>query len=967
MNEGYSFYNNDQLINEIYDSKNDELNISLETVPQNRYKYIEDDNTIRKGNLLNEFNNRQFKSNYFSFENSLTDFKYYKQKKKIIIENKLKIQNKSRLLLKQCNFVRLYKYVYFSEQGIGNEFEELRDNDQTKIQDYKKEDASVSDNMNNLNKEAKDKKPISTYNFRCLFTILTNESYYNFIFLMTILKFYNNNKRKLIVQKEACYLYNKENNGKEFTELTKDIKLLNEEIEVDSTFLKFVTLNGISNEEELHSQVQILGEKFNKQYIYLLNFIHLIYSNPLFTDTKLYLSWKIQLGQLVAAWDFQRKLGITTKYSLKTLVLKCIIEKLFNAKEKGKVFNFELQKRQKDSNILDLIPIEIVATTDNPRLSFVPDGQFTIVLCLIFDISLWFTFIIMPIIFILKIDILILNVLNILGSCVYFLFIIKRFRDMVLDNMSNLEKDLNKAFYATTQDIYILIDLLTVIPFDILFSEGTPDNPDNAYLIWKFFWLLRFRRVGQSVIFLEKTKYAVELRLLILLAKFILVAQWMGLFFYRLFESELISKLPNIKDNIYMNSLYIGGYILPGKSIISLDIISSTLSAFQFTYVFFAFFLGQIITANVFSNVSDIIKSMNESENRYMEIWDDHRLIDHFFKLDQDTSNIVQSYYQYIWLKHREAIYGRSLFGNLSKKMKYEFNLSFIPSYEILIQDFMLLSSSNNKFVTYTVSVLQKYIGIPYERLCVQGKLIKGLFFLYNGTVYCSDELNKSSEKDKKGLSDLSLNKDSKKRLDLEDSFSNSKLEMQEILKDRNSKVIKKDLLTKEHKTMFPIDSLFIKTGRAVETVYCKTYCDLFLIPLKVFDENFFLNFRNEMHKLSNIARKYGEKKIGNDSSLLRLILEHSSRSKDHYYEERYTTANMWIKIMFYIPQFKINSFSTGESQMPGKQKNKIKIFSHGNSNHLGLNEINQKTCLELALKLIDSKEQPSQNLEADN
>lgn len=933
--QGYKEYN-DELFNEI--EENEDLNFSIESIENNHNKYIEDkDETKERNNLINEFNNKQFKSNLYTFENNILNFSFYKQKEELIKENKIPVKQPKRLLMRKEDFTRLNKEINFKKQlKIEREEQEIEgrdtisnnNNNNTDID--KKNDKKNNKELSRRGEEILNNK--DSYDFKNLYHFLTEDDYFNFIFVFLIIKFYVKSKSNAYVDLEECYLHNKDNNSRDFIELRKEIKLFNDEIEEDASFKKLITVKSKTPPQTILTYIREFGNTHNKNNIYLLNYLYLVHTNPLFKEEKIYKTWKLYLGKILAIWDYKDQAGITDSLPLKYLVCKKLIQKLFKEKEKGKFLNYKISKRQKEGNLLDLLPIE--ANDDIPRFSFSPDSNVTLIYNLVFDLFLSFTFITLPMIYILKLDSFFFLIINVISNGIYLFYIIKSFRDLTFDNMNNLEKDLNKIFATNMFNIYFLIDILSIMPFDILNSDGgSPDFPNNSYLNWKFFMLVRYPRLGKSSSFFEKTKYAAQFRLLVLMGKFVLIALWMGLFFTSFFESDTYNKnfnrsascsTNNLNDKIkssclFMDALYIGGYLVPGKALLFPPFYDEEKTTFQYFYIFLAFFIGQIITANVFSNVSDIINSLNESENKYKEIRDEHRLIEYFYKIEDDTSQLVQNYYSYLWLKHKEDIYGKSLFHNLSKKMKKSFNKAMIPGYQCMIRELMDLTTTDNKFIIYIISILEKYIAIPYERVITQGSVIKGLFFLYNGRLFLTDEPELTSKRNiynfnfdgklaeiKKEQTRIRLNE---KRRDLEGEMVASKKRMLEKIESMDDKIIKDDTENSD-KTIFPLDSIFIKTGRAVETMYCKTYCDLFYIPLRVFDNNLLINYPNEMHKLSITARDYGAKKVGNDAGILKIVLEHSCRSVGKYYENEFNTNNMWIEVPIVIPKFKIKYFS---------------------------------------------------------
>ena len=103
---------------------------------------------------------------------------------------------------------------------------------------------------------------------------------------------------------------------------------------------------------------------------------------------------------------------------------------------------------------------------------------------------------------------------------------------------------------------------------------------------------------------------------------------------------------------------------------------------------------------------------------------------------------------------------------------------------------------------------------------------------------------------------------------------------------------------------IFPIDCIFFKTGRAIETCYVKDFTDFFIIELNFFDEYLLENFPIEMKKLKEKGYEIGIKKLGESNKLKEMIFTHSSRSLGKYYQIEYNLNNIWIEIPSVISNF---------------------------------------------------------------
>ena len=100
-------------------------------------------------------------------------------------------------------------------------------------------------------------------------------------------------------------------------------------------------------------------------------------------------------------------------------------------------------------------------------------------------------------------------------------------------------------------------------------------------------------------------------------------------------------------------------------------------------------------------------------------------------------------------------------------------------------------------------------------------------------------------------------------------------------------------------KSLLPLDSLFLKTGRAFETCFSDDFCELYLIKLEMFDTELFPDFPKEMNDLKSMILTSGNDKLKiNKCDPDNSVFLHSSRSVGEYYEETYNEENIWIEII---------------------------------------------------------------------
>ena len=366
-------------------------------------------------------------------------------------------------------------------------------------------------------------------------------------------------------------------------------------------------------------------------------------------------------------------------------------------------------------------------------------------------------------IIVLQLDSIYLNFMDQIFHGIYFFNILRNFRTLVLDNMNIIQKDLWKPFSLNMKNILLYFDIISLLPLDLLAVTGNPDYRPLSYLTLRYLVLLRIFRFGRSFQFLESTKYAVVFRLIKLMGQFILLMHWCGLFLLIVFQEQIYDTDSSWKFNdtcntndplnkfsfncLFTAAIYSGGFTVSGNQLNNLDYFEKFFETVQYLYLFSVFLIGQIITATVFSSVSDLIQSMNQAENKFQEIRDNHRITGLYYKFENNVSKDIQMYYDYTWHKHREKIYGMEIFDNLSKVLMKRLTKAMIPSYKYLLKDFIFLNKKDNKFISFIINNLTKYIAFPYERLVTQGHVIKGLFILSNGTVFFEDEPRLNNQK----------------------------------------------------------------------------------------------------------------------------------------------------------------------------------------------------------------------------
>src|SRR5690606_26064852 len=154
-----------------------------------------------------------------------------------------------------------------------------------------------------------------------------------------------------------------------------------------------------------------------------------------------------------------------------------------------------------------------------PRFSFSPESSFILFIHFLVDIQLIYFFLILPLNFVLNIQTTTIAFTDQFFNGIYFFHLCFTFRTLIYDNMNNLKKNLNEIFRITIKNPLTYLDLLSLFPLEILYSdEGDPANlSEDSYFYLKFIILLRVFRFGKTIDFWEKTKWALIFRLIVLI------------------------------------------------------------------------------------------------------------------------------------------------------------------------------------------------------------------------------------------------------------------------------------------------------------------------------------------------------------------------------------------------------------------------------------------------------------------
>lgn len=699
--------------------------------------------------------------------------------------------------------------------------------------------------------------------------------------------------------------------------------------ELEKKVITTISQLQFGNGQKLDKNIKMLGSQaiplkelhaVNQENTLLKIIIYTIYKYPL--DSLSYITWKIYLLNLISKWRFQKEYFTVKKYKIKYLKAKFILEKVLKNKQKkniSKYFENNMVNLKEDKSLFR--PSELFGTVSKksnlPSLSFYPDSTVMVIYDMLVDIHILYFLMVCPMIFVLKFENVTVDLFSFMFNILYFFDIIRRFRRLRYTETNVLILDINAIFKETITQFCLLLDIFSLIPFYSFYSNVTKEGVGNLYWALALTPVLRMPNCGKSIEYLEKTKYALTFRLILLLLRFLIFAHWIGLLFvawvsfdyftddYKLDASCRILEdgQPILTSNCkYLIALFDGEYIIPGGYFAGISLIDSFSGRIgDYLFMFFAFLAGQIIVAYIFGGVNDLIKNLNQASNIYRDKLDRIKNFMIFYDYDQEVKTDVELLYEYVWQKKRNSIYDDAhLFYGLSETLYVKVKEQVSPHFRYFLKDFYGLSHNKQHKLIYTlISNMKEYLAFPYEKIYSQGQLVRGLFILTDGNAIFTDGLYKED-----GLEDHSIVEETtvdKTRFDFNHKITVNRNEILKKMKF-NRRYNVKELMYPEEFLCFPLDSIFLKTGRAIETCYVDDFCDFYLINLDFFDKVLIENFPAEMLKLKKKGQNLGNLKIGKNKRIRELVLKHSARSVDHYYEDEFNLTNAWIDIKYEIP-----------------------------------------------------------------
>ena len=196
--------------------------------------------------------------------------------------------------------------------------------------------------------------------------------------------------------------------------------------------------------------------------------------------------------------------------------------------------------------------------------------------------------------------------------------------------------------------------MLATFPFEVVAIVFQVDVSGQNMKLFSLLKAPRLLRLGRILKFIENMKGANIMRIVRLFMLFFMMAHWVGCFWYLIADNEEVNaKFADDFQKRYVFALFNGLLILVGESI------ESTRSN-ERVFIILAMMLGQAISATIFGSMASLIKNMDQGHDMFtskMDFINEHL---RYYNIPDEIANDIRQYYDYIWLRHRELIYGKT-------------------------------------------------------------------------------------------------------------------------------------------------------------------------------------------------------------------------------------------------------------------------------------------------------------------
>jgi hypothetical protein len=355
-------------------------------------------------------------------------------------------------------------------------------------------------------------------------------------------------------------------------------------------------------------------------------------------------------------------------------------------------------------------------------------------------------------------------------------------------------------------------------------------------------------------------------------------------------ENKNPGKKNLISDCALLIGVYQGPYVITGQLTSFMNAATNVVPSAEYLIFILIYSFGVLVNTYVLGGITEILKNLNQGENFFIEKTD--LLVDHmvYYEVSAQTQTDLKVYYDYIWQRHKDIIYGKGHFSILSKSLRERFENLNLPNNKLYLAKFYNLNIGNTKIIGKILMNLEKKILFPYEILFEEGSVCKGLYIVLNGEVELKGVKLQGSDKQTYSVNNEQI----------------FRFLMESEKKNKYDPKSENELIPETFSNIFPLPSVLIKTGRIWHRSFSEEFCDLLHLPIKTFDE-LVENFPIEIHSLKHSTiHEINKTKIFENDEIFQIVSTHSSRSIGKYYEKDYNRVNIWIPIAIPFTQRKI-------------------------------------------------------------
>ncbi|TMW63841.1 hypothetical protein Poli38472_002782 [Pythium oligandrum] len=301
---------------------------------------------------------------------------------------------------------------------------------------------------------------------------------------------------------------------------------------------------------------------------------------------------------------------------------------------------------------------------------------------------------------------------------------------------------------------WLFFDVLACIPFDSLLlwinqydAPGSGNNLNvlgllKAMRIPRLLRIIRVLRVLKILKinpeirrWLQYSRHANLLRLVRLVASFLIINHYVACIWYGAIESDELKSQDENKSTVhlYISSFYTSLLMIMGQNI-------TLYTDPEYVFSVAAMLFGSVLQAVVFGNVAMLIANYYENQSSHQKKMEWLFASMSRMKLPLDLQNRINDYYQAMWERHGTLDGAVTAFiPELSRNLAYEVELFLRMD---MINRAPIFQSCSAKVVQELVMELELQVFMPGDYVVVRGEVGNDMYFVQNGICEVTKEVN---------------------------------------------------------------------------------------------------------------------------------------------------------------------------------------------------------------------------------